>query len=371
MKSRIRPHYVIIAGLNALSLIAAIILTAVGGSMAASQSWNSAAAKWDSDGESSQISCYFSDDAGFTTDGLGGARAAMLTSLKNISITAEDGAELIPDAYSVSAGTATVRSDTTTGRAEAELTAVGGKFFMFRDFQLLDGAYFSENDLMQDGAVIDRRLAWALYGSVNVSGMNIYINGVKFYISGVIEDPQGKYEKKTAGEAPRAYISYSGASQLNLASAEMSADLYGGDTALKKITCYECIMPDPVENYAYNAVNGYFSNLYPDSFAAVSSGTRFSPSVRAKAFKSRWKYAVRDDGIKYPYWENASRIVEYKLSAVYFWRRIALIAPAITAAWLVFLLCRTLKRHGKSLISAIIEKIKKIMYEHKQKKANI
>lgn len=59
---------------------------------------------------------------------------------------------------------------------------------------------------MQDGAVIDKNLAWALYGSEKVSGMNIYINGVKFYIAGVIDLPGTEAEKKTP-EALRELIS--------------------------------------------------------------------------------------------------------------------------------------------------------------------
>lgn len=68
---------------------------------------------------------------------------------------------------------------------------------------------------MQDGAVIDKNLAWALYGSEKVSGMNIYINGVKFYIAGVIDLPETEAEKKTAGSSPKAYISYDMASQVS------------------------------------------------------------------------------------------------------------------------------------------------------------
>ena len=44
----------------------------------------------------------------------------------------------------------------------------------------------------QDGAVIDKELAWSLYGSVNVAGMSIYLNDVKLYISGVIDNPRTK-----------------------------------------------------------------------------------------------------------------------------------------------------------------------------------
>lgn len=364
MRFKIKLPYAIIAGLNAVSLAGALILTAAGSSIARSQSYNRAAEKWDPDGGSSQISCFFSDDSGFSTDGLGGLRAQIMNSLNAVSSA---GGELpaVPDAYSAAAGTADLRSDT-LGRGDAELTAVGGDFFLFRDFTLLDGAYFSQSDLMQDGAVIERSLAWSLYGSDNVAGLNVYVNGVKFYISGVIDDPSDKYQKKTAGKAPRAYISYDGASRLAL-----SGSLEGEDTSFKKVSCYECIMPDPVENYAYNTVNGYFEGMYSGKYQAVCNTTRFTPSTRAKAFKKLSSYAVRKDSVIYPYWENASRIAEFKLAPIYFLRRLSLIVPVITGVWLAFLLFRALEKNGKKLTTAAFDKYTKITYERRQKKDKI
>ena len=214
--------YTVLTVLNVLSLTGTLILTVIGSSLAKSQRYNDMADRWDSKGGYSQISCFFSDDSGFTTDNIGGIKANALTSLKNMSITPEENQKLILESYSTPAGQITIRSDTTNGRSEAELTAVGGDFFMFRGFDLLDGSYFTDDDLMQDGVVIDRTLAWSLYGAQNVSGMNIYINGIKFYIAGVIDNPQTKQEKKTIGELPRAYISYDGAGLLDNSSSVVS-----------------------------------------------------------------------------------------------------------------------------------------------------
>ena len=356
MRFKIKLPHAIIAAVNAVSLAGALILTAAGSSIARSQSYNYSAEKWDPDGESSQISCFFSDDSGFSTDGLGGLRSQIMNSLS--TVLPADSQLNVPDAYSANAGTAELRSDT-LGRGDAELTAVGGDFFLFRDFTLLDGAYFSQSDLMQDGAVIERSLAWSLYGSDNVSGLNVYINGIEFYIAGVIDDPANKYQKKTAGEAPRAYISYDGASQL--------ASLTGEDADFKKVSCYECIMPDPVENYAYNTINGYFEGMYSGKYHAVCNTTRFTASVRVKSFKNLSSYAVRSDSVIYPYWENASRIAEFKISPIYFLRRISLIVPVVTGVWLAFLLFKALEKNGKRLITAAYDKYIRIMYDRRHR----
>ncbi|MCM1132974.1 MAG: ABC transporter permease [Ruminococcus flavefaciens] len=368
--------YAVLAVANAVSLAGTLALTIWGSSLAKSQGYNNSAEKWDSDGGCSQISCFFSEEAGITTDNIGGAKASMLTSLQNISIVPEENQKLIPEAYSTSAGQATIRSDTTNGRSTAELVAVGGDFFLFRDFSLLDGAYFSDNDIMQDGAVIDRNLAWALYGSDSVSGKNIYIDGTKFYIAGVIDTPKTKQEKKTAGELPVAYITYSGANLLNNApSADMGDGFMPTDTGLKKITCYECIVPDPVENYAYNAIDSYFKQMCENNYDIVNNSERFNPSVRAKAFKNLSDYAVIKNAVIYPYWENASRIVEFQLTSIYFYRRLTYIIPVLTILYLLIILWKTAGRARRLATEWTGDKITRIIYNHnerqKKKKENI
>lgn len=356
--------YAVIVAANVISLAGTLIITIAGGSLAKSQRYNNASERWDSTGSCSQISCFLADDSGFSTDSLGGIKSSIFAELKNISIVPEDNQKLVPEAYSASAGQVSIKSDTTTGRSEAELTAVGGDFFLFRDFYFIDGSYFTENDIMQDGAVIDRSLAWSLYGSDNISGKNIYINGTKFYIAGVIDNPQTKQEQKTAGELPRAYISYDGANLLNLG----YADIMGGSAGFKKVSCYECIVPNPVENYAYNAVNNYFESAYKNKCTIVNNSERFKPSVRASAFKDISDYAVISNTVIYPYWENASRIVEFKLTSWYFYRRLTYIIPVITALYLLVLLYKGAGRLKRSIIEWTGDKITRLIYNHNEKK---
>lgn len=380
--------YTVLTVLNVLSLAGTFILTVIGSSSAKSQTYNYMADRWDSKGGYSQISCFFSDDSGLTTDNIGGVKSNALTSLKNISIIPEENQKLISEAYSTPAGQITIRSDTTNGHSEAELTAVGGDFFMFRDFNLLDGSYFTDDDLMQDGVVIDKTLAWSLYGAQNVSGMNIYINGIKFYIAGVIDNPKTKQEKKTIGELPRAYVSYDGAGLLDNSSSAISkvpkndkdsigdnGSIMPSDTGLKKISCYECIMPNPVENYAYNTVNDYFKNSYKNKYTIVNNSERFNPAVRAKSFKNLSNYAAVENSVVYPYWENASRIIEFKLTTVYFYRRLTYVIPVLTLLWLVVLLWRAAGRFRNRIIEWTGDKITRIIYNHnqrqKKKKENI
>lgn len=354
MKHKIK--YIAISGINFIVIVTICILTATGNSMAVAQRYNYTADIWKNNNKENfaQISTFFEENSGFTTDSLNAVRAGLVSELQSISIET-DGKNLpYAEAYSTQAGTFKIKGDL-IGSSEAELTAVGGDFFVFRNFRLINGSYFSDGDLMQDGAVIDRSLAWALYGSSDVAGMNLYIDGVKFYIAGVIENPETKPEKECAGKLPKIYISYDGIENVSALAEtpETSATVPAVSTGLKNITCYETVLPNPVENFAYNAVKKQFSESYKNKYSIVKNGERFKPSVRAKAFRKIANYAVVKNNINYPYWENASRIVEFKLTFLYFFRTILFIVPSLTLLWLVIMAVIFLKRKKPAVIRAV------------------
>lgn len=379
MKSKPRLKYIIISFINIIAVILIGILTIAGKSLADSQQYNFSADRWKNGSKEhfAQVSTFLSEDADFTTDTLNSVRAEFIKTLRDASIEVTDKTLPFSDAYSADMGTFTIRGDL-IGRSDAVMTAVGGDFFLFRNFQLISGAFFTDSDLMQDGAVIDRSLAWSLYGAYDVAGMNIYINGVKFYISGVIENPTTKPEKDCIGKLPRIYISYDGASNLSSVSGiGEDSSLTSSPTAqgFKRITCYETILPNPVENFAYNTVKKQFT----EKCSIVKNSTRFEPSVRAKAFKKISSYAVIKNNINYPYWENASRLVEFKLTFLYFFRRLLFGVPALTLVWIAVLVYKFIKRKQPLVIRAVSifidrrrrdikEKFKQIK-EKKQKKA--
>ena len=263
MKKRIRKRYIAVAVINAAAIAVMAVLTAAGSSLARSQSWNMAAHRWgcDSSDKFTQMSCFFSDDSGFSKDEVRNLYGNIMGKLNEVSVVPEEGKKLVPQAYSASLGKYTVKCDM-VGRSEAELCAAGGDFFLFHDFRLISGAYFRDEDLMQDGAVIDKELAWSLYGSSDITGKNIYINNVKLYIAGVIEQPSTSAEKSCMGKLPMAYVSYETAGRLagEPASGNMSMlpmGTYDGtgmnmpsdpqpENEFRKVTCYECIIPEPV-----------------------------------------------------------------------------------------------------------------------------
>lgn len=359
MKFRIKKRNAVLCALNAAAIIGSAVLTAVGSSSASAQKYNFASERWNDGGKDrySQLSCFLTDDSGFSTDSVRNVRGQLLNELKNISVVPEEGKKLCPDAYSAVYGKAMVRCDV-MGRSEAELTAVGGDFFLFHDFTLLDGSFFTESDVMQDGAVIDRALAWELYGSENVAGMNIYIDGVKCYISGVVAPPETDYEKKCIGKTPQAYISYDMADILSGG----SYSEFGESSGFDRITCYECIVPEPVENFGSNKLKDIFQQ-YGDNAQLVRNDGRFAPSKRAKELKKLPSYAVRDNTIRFPWWENASRMTEFYLTYLYAARRILLAVPTLTAVWLLILLARLYHRKKPAMKKKLSRKAENLKYK--------
>ena len=342
---KIRLRHIVLAAANAAVLAAALILTIMGGSLAKSQRYNYAADRWTQGrGGFTQMSCFFADDSGFIRDNVISVRAALLDSLSAAAVYPEDGKTLCPDAYSAPAG----RFQVDCGRmspAQADVTAVGGEFFLFRSFDLLSGNYISGSDIMKDGAVIDRTLAFKLFGSENIAGMSVYINGVQFRVAGVIGDPRTKYERECAGDYPKMYISY-----------EMAEKLTDSGGQFRRVSCYEVMIPDPVENFGYNAADKIFSS-YADKVIMVNNTDRFSSSVRVKAAAKLSRSGVRNEAVRLPYWENASRIVEHKLSVMYTVRLGLLAVPALTAVWLIVKAYKWLRCKAKSAFRFVSDRI--------------
>ena len=345
MKRKIKTRFIILAAVNLAAIAAAAVLSLVGSSLAKSQRYNYAADRWTQGaGGCTQVSCFFSDDSGFVKDSIMSVRMSLLNSLDSAAVVQKKGQTLCPDAYSAPLGRFQVTSDR-VGNSQADVTAVGGEFFLFRSFDLLHGNYISDSDLMQDGAVIDRTLAFSLYGSDNIAGMNIYINNTSFLIAGVIDDPRTKYERECTGDYPKAYISYTKAAELS------------GSEPFSKVSCYEVIVPDPVENFGFSTVEKIFGNEYEGKVILVNNTKRFTTTVRAAELKSISRRGVRQEAISLPYWENASRIVEHKLTVMYSIRRGLLAIPLLQAVRLLIMLYRFIRKKKRTAFLMAGEKI--------------
>jgi len=283
-----------------VSLLAAFILMAVAHHMGGSQSSQMAAERWSADGGAAQVSCFFSVNAQITEDRIIEFEHTIDAALTDAAVVQESenpGARLWADAYSAD-GKITLTSD--RGSVEADAVGIGGDFFLFHPQELLYGAYFSGNDLMQDYCVIDEDAAWQLFGSPNVNGMTVYIGGIPHMITGVVHRPEGRLEKAAGLDSTFVYVSYKTLTELGSSNG---------------INHYEIVMPDPVSQFAYKYIK---ENLGSDEkeTEVVENSTRYSFLTRLKSITAFGTRSMNGKAIIYPYWENVARGYEDILAVI-------------------------------------------------------
>ena len=146
----------------------------------------SADERWRGESEESfaQISCFVPVDEALSLRQIDGFRAALSEELKEAALDDGGGQPLWQDAYSA-VGRLHVSSE--KANVEASVIAVGGDFFAFHPLYLLSGDYLHADDLMKDRVLLDEELAWALFGGMELQGMEIRIEGRTFLVAGVIE----------------------------------------------------------------------------------------------------------------------------------------------------------------------------------------
>lgn len=282
----------LIAGITVgVSFLVFLILLGLTRHMAQSLDDQNMAERWSEEGDVAQISCFFSADAMVTEDTLREFEYKLDGFLQESSIMQESenpGARLWTSAYSAE-GKITLSSE--YGSLEADALGIGGDFFLFHPHKLLYGAYFSGNDVNQDYCVIDEDAAWQLFGSNNVAGMMVNINGVPHIVTGVIERPEGKLWEAAGLDTTRVYVS--------LSTLQKHGTGHG-------INHYEIVMPNPVKEFALKHVE---EQLCQDEKEAevLENTSRFTLLNRLKVVKEFGTRSMSGKSIVYPYWENVAR----------------------------------------------------------------
>ena len=95
---------------------------------------------------------------------------------------------LYTDAYS--GRTSLSVSGKSPGSVTVTAVGAGGNYFLFHPLTLLSGGYISDEDYMADRVVLDAQTAFNLFGSSDVAGMEVTINGRTFPIAGVVQSDE-------------------------------------------------------------------------------------------------------------------------------------------------------------------------------------
>ncbi len=275
-----------------ISFLIFLILLFVAGHMERSLPEQNAAERWSSEGDASQISCFFSADAGITEDRIIGFEHGIDRALEDagVSMPEEDsGARLWADTYSAD-GTISISSDRTNLK-NVNAIGFGGDFFLLHPLTLVSGSYFSGSDTENNYCVIDRDAAWQLFGSNNVAGMTVFIGGYPYIVTGVVERPDGRLAEAAGLNGTVAYVSYKTLKSLGKCNA---------------INHYEIVMPNPVSSFAYDYIK---KNLGSDEkqTEVIENTSRFSFVNRIKSIGTFGTRSMNSRAIVYPYWENIAR----------------------------------------------------------------
>lgn len=323
-----KPKYIVLSILNGASAVLFLIFTLIAASVKNSLPDQQTVTRW-SDGSIpyAQVSIFTDSDSAMSIDTIFTARADIDKKLTENSLAPEkEGARLRADAFS--SGQKKLGVSSSRASAEANVIATGGDFFLFHPLDLLSGSYYSDSDIMHDRVMLDEVLAWQLYGSSDIAGKPVIINGKYFYVAGVFRQDDSSAVKKVYGEKPRMFMSYSGMELL-------------GETPL--FTSYEVCLPNPVTGLAEKIVRET-SAVSEDGSRIVENSARYGLKNRFGIIADFGSRSVVDSAVVYPYWENAARITEDRSALLLVFQALALVVPLLTAVYLFALLIHNRKK---------------------------
>jgi len=279
-----------------------------------------------------QLSVFFPESSRFNATSIMSTRHSIDNSLLTASLESGGERSLYTDAWAAT-GNVSVVSD--RGRtANASVIGVGGDFFLFHPMRLRHGSYLFPSDIMKDRVVLDEELAWRLFGAIHISGAEVLINGKPFIIAGVISRDDDFATSKAYTDGEGLYMSFEALDAMTEEGA--------------KILSYEVVMPDPINNFAFNIIDGLFTE---DGIHIVQNTSRFSAANQINIIRTFGERSMKTNAIELPYWENAARFAEDWLALLLLISILVMILPTVFAAiYLVILIRFGLRQLRKAII---------------------
>ncbi|MBR3556694.1 MAG: ABC transporter permease [Oscillospiraceae bacterium] len=299
----------VLCGIMVLMAAACLI---VRGTMAKTQQSQMQAERWagDSDMRFMQFTCFFTRDALKDLESVYALRQKFSDKFAEANVEAAPGGSLYCDAWST---TGSIKISSEHGNANTSVVAVGGSFFDFHPLTLCSGVYLRQNDLMKDRVVLDETLAWMLFGSPYVAGMQVEIDGELYVVSGVVQRESDAATKKFAEDGPMLYIPF---------------ESWLKHRSNAGIDCYEVVLAEPVDGFTQTVLEDNFS--VGDGILQQNTD-RFTLAASVRNMKKFGTRGTRTSAAILPYWENAARYVEDWCTLLAFLATLLLIFPAICA----------------------------------------
>ncbi len=257
-----------------------------------------------------QYTCFFTRDDLKNLEGIYELRQKFRDAFASADLVTPEGGSLFNDAWST---TGSLKIYSEHGNATTSVVAVGGNFFDFHPLPLRSGSYLRQEDLNKDRVVLDEILAWMLFGSPDVAGMDVTIDGKPYVIAGVVVRESDKASRKFAADGPMLYIPFE--SWLSLHSKA-------------GVDCYEAVLAEPVDGFTQTVLETNF----PVGNGILQQNTgRYSLGASVRMMKAFGTRGARESAAILPYWENAARYVEDWCTLLAFLAFLLLVIPALCA----------------------------------------
>ena len=276
-----------------------------------------AAERWagDSDLTYSQVSGFLPVGATFSETERYAFYDALERELQAAGLQQPESGALYTDAWS---GLGELSVSGSHGKATAQTVAVGGNFFFFHPLQLRCGNYLSTADIPHDLALLDENLAFQLFGALDVAGETVTIDGAPYRVAGVVKTGDDPFTERIRGVAPLLFV-------------------YADRFPQIAPSCYELVCVEPLRGFTAGVVRKSFP-LHDGQL--VENSRRWQPATLDDQIWQLGSRAVSSDGVAYPWWENAARIVDAHLALLLVVIFLLALFPAFCGVWLLIRLGR-------------------------------
>ena len=134
---------------------------------------------------SAQIDVYVSENKAISINDINSVRAKIVKDLTTDGLIEEGNKKRIwADSFSAETEVE-IKKDGNMYSANAVLT--GGDFFLFHPIPVISGSYISESDEDPYRIVLDETMAWNIFGSTDVEGMEVFIGNRIYTVAGVVK----------------------------------------------------------------------------------------------------------------------------------------------------------------------------------------
>ena len=365
--SKYRRRIVILSICAGLLLIA-LVLKMISGSIIKKLPDELLAGRWSQDRKMAQVSLYVTEDRCVEESDISRFKYMLDKKLSDEGVT-DDEDDDISNLYAVgysAQGSVTVTFENRTAENVAAI-GVGGDFFLFHPLTFVSGSPFGADDLMKDRIVIDEDLAWQLFGSSDIVGQSVTIEGIPHYITGVVERGDDRMQKAAGLDKSYIYMSYDSLSKYGTISSGRTMDGAGAEDGTGSVSgginCIQVVCPNPVDGSAARIARECLE-IDDAGVYVVDNTDRFSFFSLMKVVGQTGTRSMWGKAIYYPYWENLARGWEDTLAALLLGRVICIAAVVIIAAVIIV----QAYRHKKWTVRGVARYLADKKYDFEAKK---